>query len=249
MSHWDQLEEERLIEELEHAIRVLLYIRNIGAEHLLVFCEKIDSFCSEHWEYEIRESGMATIRPFLRDLAAQLAKEGNSSITGYDPRKKRARYRFKHPNMVSVHTGSVSWKKGPLNSPRLRDAVARSVVDRYMRFLVVDIATARSIDSPLAATVQLHGEMLRALGPKPTIADVAYRLELSVLSGVHPEILIKVRQDEKEYFEAFRTNLRLAIKQRLASAEIERRRNRSRNQGRRHSASIKRDREEVESCK
>jgi hypothetical protein len=57
--------------------------------------------------------------------------------------------------------------------------------------------------------------MLRAAKRKPTEADVAFHLSLPILEGIEPELLLRIRHDEHDHFEAFRTKLRLAIKERL----------------------------------
>jgi hypothetical protein len=53
----------------------------------------------------------------------------------------------------------------------------------------------------------------------PSVADVAMRVRLPVLEGLSPDVLICIRSDEHQYFDRFKTQLRLAIQERLKAAD------------------------------
>jgi hypothetical protein len=86
---------------------------------------------------------------------------------------------------------------------------------KYLSSFASDIYTARGLDSPLGSTVYFHGQLLKTIKAGLKEADVAFQLKLPILEDVSPEVLLKVRSDEKPHFEKFRQSLRLAIKQRL----------------------------------
>ncbi len=67
----------------------------------------------------------------------------------------------------------------------------------------------------MGSTVYFHGQLLKTIKAGLKEADVAFQLKLPILEDVSPEVLLKVRSDEKPHFEKFRQSLRLAIKQRL----------------------------------
>lgn len=86
---------------------------------------------------------------------------------------------------------------------------------KYLSSFASDVYTARGLDSPLGSTVYFHGQLLKTIKAGLKEADVAFQLKLPILEDVSPEVLLKVRSDEKPHFEKFRQSLRLAIKQRL----------------------------------
>lgn len=72
---WDRYSNsESLIEHLLDDIRVLLYLRNIGADDLLVFAEKPEK-CTQHWRKHAQEVGLRNALPEAKKLVEVFAHE------------------------------------------------------------------------------------------------------------------------------------------------------------------------------
>jgi small-conductance mechanosensitive channel len=85
-----------------------------------------------------------------------------------------------------------------------------------LAYLASDVRAAKLYEVPLGAGIPFHQRLLRNATP-PTVADVAMRIRLPVIEGIPPKVLIRIREDERDHFDRFRTQLRLAIKERLTT--------------------------------
>ena len=187
-------------------IRLLLYLREIGAEPLLVFREKPPP-CEVHVRQHAREVGLAVGLERLDELAVSLAKAARIESQPHDD---HVHYAFNHSDFEHTVWGTV-WPEGA----DLRVEVARAVLSRYMAHLTSDVRTARMLGLPLASTVHVHGQLLGLLPTAPSVADVMFSLSLPVLDGVDIKTLLELRDDQREYFERFRLALRTAASERL----------------------------------
>jgi hypothetical protein len=199
-----------LMETLEHHIRLLLYIRNIGAEDLLVFVDKAPKE-SVDWREQAREVGLAGSLKIAEDLVRQLTREAKIDFTAHED---HLHYELRHPALRRRFIGTVPYRKPTVSAKR---RAADYAVGYCMTQLISDIRTARSMSLPLGIDYPIYERMLEraAKAQAPTEADVAFHLKLPVLDGVEPELLLKIRRDESEHFEAFRDSLRGAIRERL----------------------------------
>lgn len=206
----DQDVRPEVVERLITYVRLLLYIRQIGAESLFVFREKRPP-CELHFEDHMREVGLDPALMLASDLVEQLANKAEISA---EPHEDHLDYTFNHPEFEHTVWGGVK-KDAAKTDVQLRHAVTVSVLKKYLSSLASDIHSSRVLNSPLGSTIYLHGQLLKIIKAGLDEADVAFELRLPVLQGVQPEVLLKVRQDEQSYFERFRQSLRLAIKERL----------------------------------
>jgi hypothetical protein len=208
--------EPQVIERLLNHIRLLLYIREIGAEDLLIFRQKRPP-CEMHFEDHLKEVGLDPELMLADDLVAQLASK--SEIVA-EPHEDHFDYSFTHPEFEHTVWGAVD-KSSARSDVELRHAVTTSVMKKYLSSLASDIRTAQVLDSPLGSTVSFHGQLLKTIKAGLKEADVAFHLRLPVLENISPAILLKIRYDEKLHFEKFRQSLRLAIRQRLDNVSSE----------------------------
>jgi hypothetical protein len=104
--------------------------------------------------------------------------------------------------------------KKDLSEGEIKVAAVKQVFKEFLAYLASDVRAARMYETPLGAAIPFHQTMLGTAN-SPTVADVAMRVRLPVLEGLAPEVLLRNREDEREYFDRFRIQLRLAIQERL----------------------------------
>jgi hypothetical protein len=187
-------------------IRMLLYLREIGAEPLLLFRQKPPA-CEVHVAQHAEEAGLVAALGRLDAYAEQLARESKIETQPHDD---HVHYTFVHPRFEHTVWGVVEPAGGDLNQE-----IARAVLDRYMAHLTSDVRAARMLGLPLASTVQLHGDLLGMTPQAPSAAQVMFDLELPVVDGLDIKTLIRLREEEREHFERFRIALRVAANARL----------------------------------
>jgi hypothetical protein len=195
-----QMDEVPIMEALEHHIRLLLHIRNIGAEDLLMFVDKPVKEQSD-WRAQARESGLGASLNLADELIRQLIREARVDFTTHED---HLHYELRHPSLRRVFMNEIPYRKPTISAKR---RAAEQAVAFCMLQLVSDIQTARSLELPLGSDYPLHERMLEraSRANAPTEADVAFHLKLPVLQGIEPELLLQIRRDEHEHFEAFRT--------------------------------------------
>jgi hypothetical protein len=158
----------------------------------------------------MREVGLDPELMLEDTLVENLASRADVSIK---PHKDHLDYTFNHPEFEHTVWGAVD-RSTAKSDAQLNHAVTVSVMKQYLSSLASDIHTAQVLHSPLGSTVYLHGQLLKVIKAGLKEAEV-FQLKLPVLDGVSPDLLLKVRHDEKPHFEKFRQSLRLAIKERL----------------------------------
>lgn len=215
-SSWNQDTEPQKIERLLTYIRLLLYIRDIGAEDLLVFRQKRPA-CEVHLEDHLKEVGMEPTLMLADKLIEPIASKAEISTRVHNDHLD---YMFTHPEFEHSVWGAIK-KSEAQSEAKLRHAVTESVFRRYLANLASDVWTAQTLSSPLGSTVNFHGQLLSAFKAGLEDAEVAFNLELPILKGISPENLLKIRRDEHLHFEKFRQSLRLAIRERLENASGE----------------------------
>ena len=195
------------IEKLLTYVELLLYIRKIGAEKLLLFRQKRPP-CEHHFDDHMREVGLDPISMLSNQRIAQFTNRAKISV---EPHDDHLDYTFIHPDFEHTVWGSIEMR----NSESQLHAVTASVMKKYLSSLSSDIYTSHVLNSPLGSTINFHGQLLNTIKDGLHEGEVAFNLQLPVLEGIPPEILIKIRNDQQPHFEKFRQSLRLAIKERL----------------------------------
>jgi hypothetical protein len=190
-------------------VRLLLYLREIGAEELLVFRQRRPP-CQDHLKDHLREVGIEDAEAEAERAIPQLAKEAKLQLHGHND---HIHYAFSHPQFEHTVWGSIrSDTDGDLSQ-----AVARSVVRKYLASLASDLYTAKVLNSPLGSTVRFHTQLLATRTVASEAGALAFQLELPVLNGVDPRTLLKIRNDERPTFDRFRRALTKALEDRLAN--------------------------------
>lgn len=202
-----------IVERLLTDIRLLLYIREIGAEDLFLFRQKRPP-CEEHLEKHLEEVGL-DLHSMLPDrlIESVMWKADIDIEDGHDSLE----YAFNHPDFEHTVWGGLARSNRRSKMQMVRD-VTKSVLRRYLASLASDLYTSKVLRSPLGSSVQLHGQFLRGVNQRPDHNGIAFEMRLPILENVSPKVLVRIRQDEQEHFKKFRESLRLAINQRLANS-------------------------------
>jgi len=164
--HWDAPLAARKTWLLSH-IEVLLHLRRIGAEHLVIFCEKPPP-CELHWEKHATEVGLERILSGRDRLLDEMLRDGRVEIK--EGANGSLDFVFVHPKFEHYVWGSVeSVELTDRSETTVRKAVATAVLRRYTAHLSSDVATSKKTDLPLGSTLWLHGNLLR----QPTTGGIS----------------------------------------------------------------------------
>jgi len=199
-----------VIDRLLSDVQLLLYLRDIGADSLLLFRQKA-SPCEIHVEQHAHEVGLDAALGRLDELADRFAQEAQIDTRRHDD---HVHYVFVHPRFEHTVWGTA-WPK----QNDLRREVSRAVLGRYMSHLTSDVRTATVLNLPLVSTIQMHGDLLGLTGPALSTAQVIFNLRLPILAGIDVRTLLQLRDEEREYFERFRQALRVAAGEQLRSGQ------------------------------
>jgi hypothetical protein len=209
---WNDETEHQVLDRLLTYVRLLLYLRDIGAEEMLVFRQKRPP-CEIHLEQHLEEIGIEPSLILANGMIDELARD---ALITTKPHLDHLDYTFIHPEFEHTVWGAIRKSEASaISEMAIRRAVTTSVYKSYLSRLASDIWTAQTLKSSLGSTIHLHGQLLNAFKRGLAEGDVAFNLDLPVLNGVTPEVLLRIRRDEKLHFEKFRQSLRLAIKERL----------------------------------
>jgi hypothetical protein len=160
---------------------------------------------------------------------------GVNSIEDFDPYVDDLIDRFdREADMQVAHMGQVSWctvyhpkffeepyilmgeSLSRSEMPEItRRYLAEKVVRDHVEALLSDLGQTRNAKAPLGTTLRFYKQILHKETGLADEALVAFQMDLPILQGVDPEILLKIRHDERDHFDAFRNSLRTAINERL----------------------------------
>jgi hypothetical protein len=189
----------------------LLYLREIGAEHLVQFVPKMP--CPDRWRRHAREEGLGWVFKRQRSFKSALLK--NATFSFHDNSSGEGGYWMSSPDM-STSVG-IPVSRHPGSTGELQRRLVDLVFDENLSELTFDVASAHQLKLPLGAISRIHARMLSANHP-PAGADVAFHLSLPILDGVPVKELVRLREREHDSFLRFRDSLRAAIKERAALA-------------------------------
>ncbi|WP_331123859.1 hypothetical protein [Longimicrobium sp.] len=197
-------------------IRLILHLRHIGAERLVFFVQKPDVGTEE----------FTPETPFVRQAINNEAYltwlMDRGTLSDVVQHGDHFHYRFDHPNMEHTTWGAVGGEASSFSSADLLRVVAKAVTARFAAHLSSDIRAAADTNSSLGIGVNFHTAMATS-PPAPTAEQVFFHLRLPVVDGLSTATLLRLRDDERMHFEAFRTALRKAATEKLkvdASAEV-----------------------------
>ena len=198
-------------------VRLILYLREIGAEPLVVFTRK------PHVHVDTSDP---TIKiPLLgpereHELLNWMSSEGSIRLTQdgcVHPGTTHYHYTYDWPGVDHTQWGVIEGVAKELPPATVERQVQRAILARYAALLASDIAESRRLSCGLGVGVDVHARMLDTQAPSsPT--DVALNIQLPILRKVTARDLLRLRADEQDAFVAFRAALRTAINERLKSS-------------------------------
>ena len=203
--------------KIEHRIRVLLYLRKIGASNYIAFRKKPASFCQLHFRKFAEDQHLGLDVLFDDKLAENVVREllsgGTVDIRNFD--EEAWHYTIKHPQLESI-TGRYAHSDAAVRPSE--QEIVRDAFGWYCAGLISDAATARDLRIPLvqAAETVLYSEPADTRGIEDEI--VALNLRLPVLMNVSAKEILYLKNENWPEFERFRSALRKAIKEQLDRA-------------------------------
>lgn len=209
--------------QVTNQLLLLLYLRRIGALPYLRFVTKPSAFCETHYGENARVLGLPTALDdgMAQELILHLAAEGTLETIQAENGKWVLVYR--HPDLEFQW---LTFADSP-DAVKIED-IARDEYIRYTTAAVADVALAREMATPLAATaVRILQLASRNQGgwPESTRSweDTAMlNLRLPVLDGLSAADLLELRTDHRAEFTRFRAALRTAIREHAVGMEEER---------------------------
>lgn len=202
-----------LTTRIEQEAQVLLYLRKSGAEPFVVFVTK-PRFCECHFSSQAKELGINSyfekedrkqaVTWMIENARFDISKVGDSYRVAVDG-----------PDLPEPY---VRYHVGLSRKPSKRN-IAKQLIMLYSSALVADVSAAHDLRLPLAETVGASWLVATPPSAKVSETDVALSLDLPVLNEISMRDFLKLREDERPYFEKFRTALKRAIRQELSSAE------------------------------
>jgi hypothetical protein len=222
LSNWAYVNGERFEWLIGH-IDIALYLRQLGAENLITFRRK--GFAGAVPEYTEHTAAadpllLSARTSGVQELTELLSLEGEFTRV-FDPDQLSsfppddAVFRFDHADEKRRTFASYALEDvARASTEALKRGVTSRIALEYFAHLVADLKASVSLGMPIGATLPLYHRML-GRSPTPSPADVAFALELPVLTGVSIEALLRIRADEQDSFYQFRDSLHLAIKERL----------------------------------
>ena len=204
-----------LAAKVEQEAQVLLYLRDAGAEPFIVFTTK-PRFCEDHFSAEAQELG---IHSYFKE------KDKERAITWIIDNARFGIHRVGDSYRVAVEGPHlpepyVRYFTGLSRKPSKRN-IAKRIIMLYSSALVTDISAAHYLRLPLAETVGASWLAQKASPSQVSETDVVLSLNLPILNEISMKDFLKLREDERPYFEKFRTALKRSIRQELSSAETQ----------------------------
>lgn len=206
----------RFQSDLQEAIYTLLYLRKIGAEHYLVFRQKPDRLCREHTHSHAATHGITTFtNEQLRRNAVNRLLAQSDITTRLVPGGWH--YTLRHTDLDEPISGLIGRQRR--RSQPSKRAVAQEVLERHCRAMIGDVEISRSLQLPLANSVETSWLPFPSANNEGSSSDdvaVALKLRFPVLQGVSALEVIRMREEESAHFECFRSSLRRAIREQLS---------------------------------
>lgn len=204
-------------------IELVLHLRSIGAIDYLKFYQKPSS-CLDHGDSDLlEEAGLSRIIDDADSIASELMK-GRFDFVNHE---SHFHYGFTHP-LVGEKVGEY-WHDNDyhflsddlinISKRRAKRIIVDDLFRSFAAIMAADTWAARSLSVPLAISLPL-GHAISSRHESIDPAQVAMEIGLPILQGVRVRDLIKLRVDEGEAFERFRSALKIALKERTANATM-----------------------------
>lgn len=200
-------------EELLQRAKLLLHLRNIGAEKHVLFTHKITGLCSHHFREYAKEQNLGIDAIFDKDaeraFVQKISAEGRFLISAHD---EGWHYEVRHPDigMITSTYSHSDMRRRPKNKQ-----VAEDVFGAYCCGLIRDVSASRSLGLPLVQAAENGWGLGGAQGDKLDERTVALRLRLPVFRNAPIAEVLKFRNENRASFEVFRAALRQAIREQI----------------------------------
>ncbi len=202
------------MEKIRDQALLLLYLREIGAEHFVAFAPKSHVLCEEHWEEIARDLGLAAIsdESGRRKLVKDIIESSDFEIT-----------KWKHPNRWHINVtgkyfsepiGTVVFRR----RPPAHEEITHYIISNYAAAIISDVTLAQHLTLPLVEPVSLPwiSRPYRDSSKREPEDDAVIRVGLPVFDSLSTKDFLKLREDERPAFETFRAELRNAIQGEIA---------------------------------
>jgi hypothetical protein len=208
----------QFIWDVEQRVRLLLYLRQIGADNHLMFTKKVGGFCKLHFREYAKKIGVGLDALFDDDLQNEVVREllAGATVSIKGPREDgHWRYEINHPRIERI-AGGYSHHDADIRPTA--EEVVRDAVGWYCAGLISDIAAVRDLKLPL---LQVAEDILLPYPVGNATVDesiVALNLRLPVLTGASAKEILRFKSDENAQFERFKSALRTAIREQISRA-------------------------------
>jgi hypothetical protein len=200
---------------LDH-LRILVYLRRIGAEPFLDFRAKPPG-CQVHLHQHLKEAQLSRLSGLEDEITEMLLRD--STVSFWKNRDGALTYTVQYVELGHTQFGTLgSDVSRGLSERELKRRAVKDVLERFLVCLASDVRAASIYRLPLGTGIQLHQKLLQAATPH-NVTDVMMRLKLPVLDEISPRMLVKIRNEERWRFERFRAQLRLAVQDQLKATD------------------------------
>jgi hypothetical protein len=205
---------EIFLRTLEQRVKLLLYMRKIGAEQHVAFSRKVSGYCSQHFrDYAIQKDlGLEVLfdRNFEEEVVRKLTNESAVSIERY---RSFWMYEVRYGELKGLWQ---SYSHSDLSNMPSKEDVIRDTFGRYCAALISDLSAVRNLGLPLLQPAETP--FLSYSPPDSDTQDqmMALDLRLPVLANVSAKDILQFRNEHKAEFERFRTALQEAVKEQIA---------------------------------
>jgi len=152
-----------------------------------------------------------------------LANQGSFRLDKSDPKSQLPTVRLAHPmllgggNFTDVETFEGWEARHPeFQSASIKYKLARFFLPDYLLGWAGDLYLSRELSLPVGISNPLQSRVLHLSGPRQAEGEIVFKLQLPVINGLAPKDLLAIRESEHDAFEAFRSSLRMAIRERLS---------------------------------
>ncbi|WP_143263971.1 hypothetical protein [Amycolatopsis kentuckyensis] len=209
-------------ERVRDHCRLLLHLRRIGALENVVFRQKLDP-CVQHGRdvSGLEAAGLKRIMDDREEIVQTLTRGVIHQIEDHYIYGEHFHFVYEHP-LTGIQWGHLSGSPAGREEDELKRMISEELFSRYAEFAAADVAMARELSAPLATLSPVlesilsprAGEIGASAG---SFADeVAVEIGVPILNGVSASDLLKIREDEMDAFERFRSALRAGINEAIA---------------------------------
>lgn len=197
--------------------RLLMHLRKIDALDSITFRQKPDPCPFHGTDADILESaGLSRILDDRASIVKSLGKGILHDIEDHYIGGGHFHYLYEHP-LVGPQVGTLDGSPAGRTGEQLKARIAERIFNLYASYAAADAASAAELSAPLATSSPILESIFDSTrkmdGRKSRMVtgEVAIEVGLPILHGVPAVDLLRIRQDEADSFERFRTALRATI--------------------------------------